>query len=87
VFFDGAPAGGTQLPSGFVLKGQVTVTFGDVIYHEGAQDEQVCVKVKPYSFMHAHQCNETKRHFDDLGFKSGVSAPAWDETKLPCGAY
>jgi hypothetical protein len=87
VFFDGTPAGCTQYPSGFALQGPVTVTFGDVLYHEAAPDELVCVQPKPYGFMHTHQCTETKRHFDDLGFKSGVSAPMWDETKLPCGAY
>jgi hypothetical protein len=87
VFFDGIPAGCTQYPSGFALQGPVTVTFGDVLYHEGAADELVCGQARPYSFLHRHQCTETKRHFDDLGFKSGVSAPAWDETKLPCGAY
>ena len=28
--------------SGFALSGPVTVTFGDVLYHEGAPDELVC---------------------------------------------
>jgi hypothetical protein len=69
------------------LKGPVTVTFGAVLYHEGATDEMVWNQPKPYSFWHQHEATETKRHFDDLGFKSGVSAPAWDETKFPCGAY
>jgi hypothetical protein len=27
---------------------------------------------------------DTTRHFDNLGFKSGVAAPAWDESRLPC---
>jgi hypothetical protein len=65
----------------------VTVTFGDVLYHEGANDELVCAYQKPYPFLHEHQCTETKRHFDDLAFKSGVSAPAWDESISPCGTY
>jgi hypothetical protein len=87
VFFDGAPAGCTRYPNGFALSGPVTVTFGDVLYHEGAGDERICQDPKPYSFMHLHQCTETKRHFDDLGFKSGVPAPAWNESRLPCGPY
>jgi hypothetical protein len=86
-FFDGKPAGCTQYPSGFTLNGPVTVTFGDVLYHEGAGDELVCSQAKPYAFMHEHQCTETKRHFDDLAFKAGVSAPLWNEAALPCGAY
>ena len=87
VLFDGTPAGCTQYPGTFALRGPVTVTFGDTLYHEGAADEGVCQGAKPYSFLHAHQCTETRRHFDDLGFKSGVAAPTWDEAKFPCGAY
>ena len=87
LFMDGTPAGCTTFPSGFALKGSVSITVGDVLYHEGAPDELVCAAPSPFSFMHKHECDETKRHFDDLGFKQSVSAPAWDETKLPCGAY
>jgi hypothetical protein len=88
VFMDGMPAGCTQYPSnGFALSGQVTVTFGDVLYHEGAADELVCSQAKPYSFMHEHQCTETKRHWDDLGIKSGVDAPTWDAANFPCVPY
>jgi hypothetical protein len=88
VFMDGAPAGCTQYPTnGFALDGPVTVTFGDVLYHEGAPDELVCAQPKPYAFLHEHQCTETKRHWDDLGFKSGVSAPAWNATTFPCVPY
>ena len=86
-FLDGAPAGCTLFPQGFSLAGPVTYTVGDVLYHEGAADELVCAYQKPFPFLHEHQCTETKRHFDDLGFKSGVSAPAWNEATFPCGAY
>jgi hypothetical protein len=98
VFLDGAPAGCTLYPSGFNLNGTVTVTFGDVLYHELAPDA-VCSGPRLYSFGYAHQCTETSRHFDDLGFKSGVPAPvagppavlgstfAWDERVLPCAPY
>ncbi len=86
-FLDGAPAGCTLFPPGFAMAGPVTFTVGDVLYHEGAADELVCAYQKPFPFLHAHQCTETKRHFDDLGFKSGVPAPAWNEAIFPCGAY
>src|SRR5208282_1342036 len=57
LFMDGAPAGCMQYPSnGFALAGPVTVTFGDVLYHEGAQDELICSQARPYPFMHEHQC-------------------------------
>ena len=87
VFMDGEPAGCTLLPSDVKLGGPVTYTVGDVLYHEGAPDELVCAQTRPYSFMHAHQCNETKRHFDDLAFKSGTPPPAWDDKKFPCLPY
>jgi hypothetical protein len=88
VFMNGTPAGCTQYPGGgFALSGMVTVTFGDVLYHEGAPDELVCYQSTPFTFMHEHQCIETKRHWDDLGFKAGVGAPVWNETNFPCSAY
>jgi hypothetical protein len=91
VFMDGMPVGCTTYPSGFALQGSVTVTFGDVLYHETA--DQVASNAALMSFIQRHQFSETTRHFDDLGFKSGVSASSdpllatWDETKLPCGTY
>jgi hypothetical protein len=85
LFVDGTPAGCTQYPSGFSLTGSVTVTFGDVLYHEGA--EVICEQTRPFAFMHGHECLETVRHWDDIGFKSGVPAPTWDDGKFPCEAY
>lgn len=87
VYFDGQPAGCTFYPPEFQLEGPVTVTFGDVIYHEGAEDEEVCQGPRPYTFLNKHQCRETRRHFDDLGWKNAVEPPMWDETKLPCLTY
>jgi hypothetical protein len=86
-FLDGAPAGCTLYPQGFSIAGPVTYSVGDVLYHEGAADELVCAYQKPFPFLHEHQCTETKRHFDDLGFKSGVPAPAWNAATFPCAAY
>ena len=60
---------------------KVTVTFGDVLYHSG-----VDVSDPPYSFHEQHRKLVTRRHFDELGFKSAVAAPAWDETRLPCAS-
>jgi len=91
VFMDGAPAGCTSYPSGFALQGTVTVTFGDVLYHETADESAMNPRLM--SFVQRHQYTETTRRFDDLAFKSGVSATSdsllstWDETRLPCGTY
>ena len=88
LFLDGLPAGCTRYPDGLALSGKkVTVTIGDVLYHEGAADELVCYHQKPFPFLHEHQCAQTKRHFDDMAFKSGVPPPAWNEAIFPCGAY
>jgi hypothetical protein len=102
LFMDGAPAGCTQFPGNWSMApGPITITFGDVLYHELAPDE-VCGDPRVFHFANRHQCTETSRHFDDLGFKSRVAAPAapvsgpaavvgstftWNETKLPCAAY
>ena len=88
MFMDGTPAGCTKYPdNGFSLHGAVTVTFGDVLYDEQGSDELVCYEERPYPFLHEHQCTETKRHWDDLGFKRGVLAPEWDEQIYPCMDY
>jgi hypothetical protein len=61
--------------------GPVTVAFGDVMYHAGAESEYFTI----YSPFHLeHELYETTRHFDYIGFKSGEAAPAWDETRFPC---
>jgi hypothetical protein len=91
VFMDGAPAGCTAYPSAFALQGTVTVTFGNVIYHETA--DLSAMNPRLMSFIERHQFMETSRQFDDLGFKAGVSTVSdpllstWDETRLPCGTY
>lgn len=87
VYFDGQPAGCVLYPDGFKLEGAVTVTLGDVLYHEGAEDEEVVQGPRPYTFLNKHQATETRRHFDDLAWKAGVKPPAWDETKVPCSPY
>jgi hypothetical protein len=99
-FVEGQPAGCTYFPpnndakdyyfaQGFALKGPVSVSFGDVIYHEAASDEGVCgtSQQHPYAFMHEHQCSETKRHWDSIGYKAGVPAPPWDDNRFPCLPY
>jgi hypothetical protein len=86
VLMDGAPAGCTVLPPEVVLRGPVTVTFGDVFFDEAAEPD-VCVAERPYDFLHRHQCRETSRRLDELGFKSGTALPAWDEARFPCTPY
>ena len=91
VFMDGAPAGCTTYPAAFALAGTVTVTFGDVIYHETADESAMSPRLM--SFIQKHQLTETTRRFDDLAFKGGVTPASdpllshWDETRLPCGTY
>lgn len=85
LFMDGTPGGCTQYPSDFTLNGTVTITFGDVLYHELA--EMVYLQTRPFVFMNEHQVFETKRQWDDLGFKSGVPAPEWNDTLFPCEPY
>ncbi|MGH7272417.1 MAG: hypothetical protein ACREJ3_18465, partial [Polyangiaceae bacterium] len=78
LFLDGKPYGCADLPAAGVPSGPVTVTFGDVLYHSGVDHT--------FAFHKAHMQTETRRHFDNLGFSSGVPAPSWDESRLPCVA-
>jgi hypothetical protein len=89
VFVNGKPYGCANLasktgvsPIPVAPTGQVTVTFGDALYHSSA-DDNFNVKM-PGSFISRRFGVSTSRHYDNLGFSSGVSAPAWDETKFPC---
>lgn len=76
LFLDGQPYACADLPTADVPTGAVTVTWGDVLYHSQVDQN--------FAFHTDHMQIETRRHFDNLGFSSGVPAPAWDETRLPC---
>jgi hypothetical protein len=71
-------------PAPLPPTGPVTVTFGDVLYHSGA-DGNFFGNMEG-GFMHRHQQVSAHRHFDNLGFSSGVAAPAWDENRIPCSS-
>jgi hypothetical protein len=76
LFLDGEPYGCADLPASGVPSGPVTVTFGDVLYHSGVDNL--------FTYELNHSKIETRRHFDNLGFKSGVDAPSWDSNRFPC---
>jgi hypothetical protein len=76
LFLNGKPYGCAELPDAVAPSGEVTVTFGDVLYHSGVDHT--------FAFHKQHMQVDARRHYDNLGFSSGVSAPAWDETRLPC---
>ncbi|HXK17194.1 MAG TPA: hypothetical protein VNG33_05315 [Polyangiaceae bacterium] len=78
LLLDGQPYGCVDLPATGVPVGAVTVTFGDVLFHSDNDQLQF------YGFVREHLYHDTQRHFDNLGFKSGVPAPAWNEARLPC---
>jgi len=79
LFLDGQPYGCADLPSGTMPAGPVTVTFGDVLYHSG-----IDVPDAYFRFLQEHLRLETRRHFDEIGFISGVPAPPWNESLIPC---
>jgi len=78
LFIDGQPHGCAILPKTGVPSGAATVTFGDVLYHSSAD--------VVFDFSGSKLHNDTIRSFDNLGFKSHVVAPPWDETRFPCTA-
>jgi len=79
LFIDGTPYGCADMPGSGVPTGAVNVTFGNVLYHSAVDDVKQIT-----TFLGDHGQIETHRHLDNLGFKTGVSAPPWDETILPC---
>jgi hypothetical protein len=80
LYANAVPYACVDLPDGKLPAGTATVTFGDVLYHSGVDLE------KWYPFHVAKMHVLTTRHFSNLGFSSGVAAPAWDEARLPCVA-
>jgi hypothetical protein len=76
LFLDGEPYACANLPAASVPPGPVTVTYGDVLYHSGVDTT--------YAYTKQALQISTRRHFDNLGFKSGSGAPPWDEKRLPC---
>src|SRR5262249_18305727 len=79
LLLEGKPFGCVNLPAGPRQAGPVTGTCGDVLYLS-----LVDVRDPPYAFHAAHQQTETHRHFGEIAFSSGVAAPAWNQTTLPC---
>lgn len=76
VFLDRTPFGCVDLPAGVVPTGEATVAFASVLYHSEV-DEALGYTGRAFP-------RETEVHYDDLGFSSGVIAPAWDEDRFPC---
>lgn len=66
--------------------GSVSVTYGDVLYHSGVDfgSGGGAITGNSYLFHRTHMQKTTRRHFDNIGFASGVDAPPWDETLHPC---
>ncbi len=93
LLLDDAPYACTLLPAladdgstAAAPSGPVTVTWGDVLAHS---DNDYSIGTGPitgesYRFHREHLRHTARRHFDNLGFASGVAAPAWDETRVPC---
>jgi hypothetical protein len=67
--------------------GAVTVSWGDVLAHSEIDFTTGGGAIGPvdsYGFHRRHMPTSTRRHFDNLGFVSGVAGPEWDEGRVPC---
>lgn len=69
-----------------IPAGPVSVTWGDVLYHSDADlDGGNGGDIQGgFAFVEAHLHRSTRRHFGNLGWKSGSARPEWDESKIPC---
>jgi hypothetical protein len=81
-FVNGAPYGCVDLPPGSLTAGPGTVTFGDVLYHSGADLSMSGFDWFP--FHDAHMAFFMSRHFSNLAFSSAVPQPTWDYGRFPC---
>jgi hypothetical protein len=82
LFLDSKPYACVALPaSGAPGAGSATVTFGDVLYHSGADH------LEYFDYPRDMFQYDTQRHYDNLGYKSGVPQPAWDEGRFPCQSH
>jgi hypothetical protein len=85
LYTNGAPYGCVDLPAGAMPAGEVTVTYGHALYHSGADLQNSEGTYNGwYPWHHENMQVFASRHFSNLGFKSGVPAPAWDEGRFPC---
>jgi hypothetical protein len=72
------PFGCVDLPAKGIPQGDVTVTYGDVLYHSAAD--------APLGYSKEFLTYDTERRFDNLGFSSNVPEPQWDVSRFPCVA-
>ena len=84
LFVEDKPAGCAVLPAGRMPAGPVTVIFGVAAYHIEV-DEFVAPDNSREQYWKRYSLAHTDRKLDDLGVKTGVSLPAWDESIMPCG--
>jgi hypothetical protein len=80
LYTNGMPYACADLPAGKLPAGPATVTYADVLYHSGVDLEAW------YPFQIERWQVLTTRHFSNLGFSSGVTAPGWDDARMPCAA-
>lgn len=84
IFVNGNPYGCGVFPAGSITpKGSVTVTWGNVLYHSGVDDWYYTGNLSDLLGKTSEKI-ETLRHYDNLGFSSGVDLPPWDEQSFPC---
>ncbi|MBK7860647.1 MAG: hypothetical protein IPJ65_19010 [Archangiaceae bacterium] len=72
--------------------GPVTVSFGAVMYHSGADfspaGAQLDASAPSYRFTREKLMTLSQRHFDNFAFRSTVAAPAnWNEELYPCVSH
>jgi hypothetical protein len=84
VFLEDRPAGCAVLPAGKMPAGPVNVLFGMAGYHIDI-DEHVMSEGATKLYWKRYSATHIDRKLDDLGIRSGVTLPAWDETTMPCG--
>jgi hypothetical protein len=82
IYLDEKPYGCAEFDTGMVPSGEVAVTYGNVIYHGGA-DDGVRYFLED-SFLDRQTIVRDTKHFSYVGFSSGVGLPPGWPATLPC---
>jgi hypothetical protein len=84
MFVEDRPAGCAVIPAGKMPAGPVNIVFAEAAYHIEI-DEYVVRDPAKSLYWKRFSVAHSDRKMDDLGVESGVAAPAWDESIMPCG--
>ena len=88
VFLDNQPYGCVEFAPGAAPQGNVTVTWGQSLYHTGVAQWPFSNYLESINGGASQPGGSLKvepaRRYDNLSYTSGTAAPSWNFSKFPC---